>query len=1274
MTASHRPQPDRSAELRDLLAQRILILDGAMGTMVQQHGLQEADYRGGGKNSRFLTHAKDLKGNNDLLCLTRPDVIRGIHTAYLEAGADIIETNSFNATRVSQAEYGLADVAFELNVAAARLAREAADQFSTPDKPRFVAGVLGPTSRTASLSPDVNDPGARNVTFDALVADYIESARGLTQGGADILLVETIFDTLNAKAALFAIEQFFDEAGRRWPVMISGTITDASGRTLSGQTAEAFWNSLRHVKPLSFGLNCALGARELRQYVAEISRLCDCFVSAHPNAGLPNAFGGYDESPEMLADELREWGEGGLINIVGGCCGTTPKHIRAIAQALQNTPPRRPAKADNFLHLSGLEPFTINDDSLFVNVGERTNVTGSKAFARMILEGRFDDALAVARSQVENGAQIVDINMDEAMLDSQAAMVKFLHLVGSEPDICKVPLMLDSSKWEVIEAGLKCIQGKGVVNSISMKEGEEKFLAQARLARRYGAAVIVMAFDELGQADTFERKTQICKRAYDVLVADGFPAEDIIFDANIFAIATGIPEHDNYAVDFINAVAWIKANLPHARTSGGVSNVSFSFRGNDAVREAIHTVFLYHAVKAGLTMGIVNAGQLGVYDELDPVLREKVEDVVLNRKPGAGEALVEFASSVKGQAREQVVDLSWRESPVGKRLEHAMVRGITEFVVADTEECRATLMGEGKPPLAVIEGPLMAGMNVVGDLFGAGKMFLPQVVKSARVMKLAVAHLLPYIEAEKLRTGSTSKGKIIMATVKGDVHDIGKNIVGVVLGCNGYDVVDLGVMVPVDKILHAAKEHGAQAIGLSGLITPSLEEMANIASEMQRLGWGDEGGKDGAGALPLLIGGATTSRAHTAIKIAPNYAGPVVYVPDASRAVGVVTQLLSIDMRQDFVNEVAADYEKVRTQHAAKKGVPLVSLTAARANRTKLDYAPVKPKNLGVTVLRDLDLAVLAKYIDWGPFFQTWDLAGAFPQILDDAIVGEAARNVYRDAQAMLQQLIAEKWISANAVFGLFPANSVGDDIVFFNDESRSTPLMTWYGLRQQQERPAGKPHQCLADFVAPVSDREKVGADEATALQGGRAKNALLAVADGDTAINALTPDYAGAFAVSAGIGIEKKLAEFEAQHDDYRSIMLKSLADRLAEAAAEWLHAEVRKKYWGYAADETLQTDDLIAEKYQGIRPAPGYPACPDHTAKAALFQLLNAQANADMELTENFAMTPAASVAGFYLAHPQAKYFAVSKIGRDQLQDWAQRSGMDTKQAERWLAPLL
>ena len=1239
-------QPDRSTELRELLAQRLLILDGAMGTMVQRHGLVEADYRAGVTNSRFADSAKDLKGNNDLLCITRPDVIGGIHAEYLAAGADIIETNSFNATRVSQAEYGLAELAFELNVAAARLARETADTFSTPDKPRFVAGVLGPTSRTASLSPDVNDPGARNITFDALVADYVEAARGLTEGGVDILLVETIFDTLNAKAALFAIEKFFDEAGRRWPVMISGTITDASGRTLSGQTAEAFWNSLRHARPLSFGLNCALGARELRQYVEELSKLCDCYISAHPNAGLPNAFGGYDETPQMLADEIAEWGKAGIINIAGGCCGTSPDHIRAIAAALQGMKPRRPASADFRLRLSGLEAFNIGGDSLFVNVGERTNVTGSKAFARMILEGRFDDALAVARQQVENGAQVVDINMDEAMLDSQAAMVRFLHLVGSEPDICKVPLMLDSSKWDVIEAGLKCIQGKGIVNSISMKEGEAKFLEQARLARRYGAAVIVMAFDEQGQADTYRRKIEICQRAYEALVADGFPAEDIIFDPNIFAIATGIPEHDNYAVDFINALAWIKQNLPHARTSGGVSNVSFSFRGNDAMREAIHTVFLYHAVKAGLTMGIVNAGQLGVYDDLAPELREAVENVVLNRKVGAGSALpagdaasrpsdvlIELATRVKGAAKEQVVDLAWRQWPVDKRLEHAMVKGITEYVVADTEECRAALAAAGKPPLSVIEGPLMGGMNVVGDLFGAGKMFLPQVVKSARVMKQAVAHLIPWIEEEKKRTGSTSKGRIVIATVKGDVHDIGKNIVGVVLGCNGYDIIDLGVMVSADKILHAAKEHGAQAIGLSGLITPSLEEMSHIASEMQRQGF----------TQPLLIGGATTSRAHTAIKIAPNYAGPVVYVPDASRAVGVVTRLLSIDMRDAYVDEIAADYEKVRGQHANKKGVALVSLEAARANRARLNYAPVKPRQLGVTVLKDLDLAELAKYIDWGPFFQTWDLAGSYPKILDDAVVGDAARNVFMDGKAMLRQLIAEKWISANAVFGLFPANAVGDDIAFYADEARATPLMTWHGLRQQQERPAGKPQQCLSDFVSPG-----VGA-------GG-------------------TADYAGAFAVTAGLGIEKKLAEFEAQHDDYHAIMLKSLADRLAEAAAEWLHERVRKEYWGYADDEALDCAALIDEKYRGIRPAPGYPACPDHTSKGALFDLLDAPQNAGMQLTESYAMTPAASVAGFYLAHPEAHYFAITKIDRDQLRDWAERCGMTLQEAEKWLAPLL
>jgi 5-methyltetrahydrofolate--homocysteine methyltransferase len=1228
-------QPDRSNSLRELLARRILILDGAMGTMVQRHTLVEADYRG----ERFKSHAKDLKGNNDLLCLTRPDVIGGIHAAYLEAGADILETNTFNATRVSQAEYGLEDLAYELNVAGARLARDVADKYSTPEQPRFVAGVLGPTSRTCSLSPDVNDPGFRNVTFDGLVADYMESARGLVEGGADILLVETIFDTLNAKAALYAIERFFDSVGRRWPIMISGTITDASGRTLSGQTAEAFWNSLRHSSPLSFGLNCALGAKELRQYVEDIGRVADCFVSAHPNAGLPNAFGGYDETPQMLADEMAQWAQDGLLNIAGGCCGTSPDHIRAIAEALKTIPPRRPASADFSLRLAGLEPCNICADSLFVNVGERTNVTGSRAFAKMILEGRFDDALAVARSQVENGAQVIDINMDEAMLDSQAAMVRFCNLIASEPDISRVPIMLDSSKWEVIEAGLKCVQGKGIVNSISMKEGEEKFLAQAREARRLGAAAIIMAFDEAGQADTYQRKIDICKRAYDLLVADGFPAADIIFDPNVFAIATGIAEHDNYAVDFIEACRWIRANLPHANISGGISNVSFSFRGNEVVREAIHTVFLYHAIQAGLTMGIVNAGQLGVYDQLDPVLRKKVEDVVLNRKPSSGQnpgdALVEFATSVKGSAKEQVVDLAWREWPVDKRLEHAMVRGITEYVVADTEECRAALAAAGKPPLAVIEGPLMAGMNAVGDLFGAGKMFLPQVVKSARVMKQAVAHLVPYIEEEKLRTGAAAKGKIVLATVKGDVHDIGKNIVGVVLACNGYEIVDLGVMVATDKILAAAKEHAADVVGLSGLITPSLEEMSHVASEMQRQGF----------TVPLLIGGATTSRAHTAIKIAPNYQGSVVYVPDASRAVGVVTKLLSIDQAAGYMEEIAADYVKVREQHAAKQGVKMVTLATARANHAKLDYAPFKPRRPGLRSLCKIDLATLARYIDWGPFFQTWDLPGRYPQLLDDARVGEQARSVFADAKAMLDQIVAEKWLTANAVFGLFPANSTGDDIELYADESREKVLMTWHGLRQQHERPAGQANQCLADFIAP-----KVGT--------------------GGTAI----PDYIGAFAVTAGIGIEAKLKEFEAAHDDYRSIMLKSLADRLAEAAAEWLHERVRIDDWGYGRDEGLDLDALIGEKYQGIRPAPGYPACPDHTSKKALFELLDAPAMAGIELTENFAMLPAAAVSGFYFAHPAAKYFAISKIGRDQLEDWAKRTKYPVQEAERWLAPLL
>ncbi|MFC5302019.1 methionine synthase [Azospira restricta] len=1224
-------QPDRSSELSALLKQRILVLDGAMGTMIQRHGLTEKDYRG----TRFADHPHDLKGNNDLLLLTKPEVIRGIHAEYLAAGADILETNTFNATAISQADYRLEPVVYELNVAGARLAREVCDEFTAqnPAKPRFVAGVLGPTSRTGSISPDVNDPGYRNVTFDELVETYTEAIRGLVDGGADLLLVETVFDTLNAKAALFAIEQFFETAGRRWPVMISGTITDASGRTLSGQTAEAFWNSLSHIRPLSFGLNCALGAKELRQYVEELSRVCDCFVSAHPNAGLPNAFGGYDETPEQLAEEVADWAKHGFVNIVGGCCGTSPDHIAAIAKYVAGVKPRAIPVIEKKLRLAGLEPFNVGPESLFVNVGERANVTGSKAFARMILEGRFDDALAVARQQVENGAQVIDINMDEAMLDGQAAMVRFLHLIASEPDIARVPVMIDSSKWEVIEAGLKCIQGKGIVNSISMKEGEAKFLEQAKLARRYGAAVVVMAFDETGQADTFARKTEICERAYKLLTGIGFPAEDIIFDPNIFAIATGIAEHDNYAVDFIEATRWIRKHLPHAQISGGVSNVSFSFRGNDPVREAIHTVFLYHAIQAGMTMGIVNAGMLGVYDDLEPALREKVEDVVLNKHAGAGEALVEFAQTVKeGKAKDTGPDLTWRELPVEERLSHALVKGITDFVVADTEECRAALAAAGKPPLAVIEGPLMNGMNVVGDLFGAGKMFLPQVVKSARVMKQAVAHLIPFIEEEKLRTGAASKGKIVVATVKGDVHDIGKNIVGVVLGCNGYEVVDLGVMVPCDKILHAAKEHGAQAIGLSGLITPSLEEMAHVAAEMQRQGFANQG-------IPLLIGGATTSRAHTAIKIAPNYEAPVVYVPDASRAVGVVTKLLSIDHAADFKAEVAADYEKVRAQHANKKGVTLVSLDAARANALPFSGAPVQPKKTGVTVLKDIDLATLAEYIDWGPFFQTWDLAGAYPKILDDEKVGEAARAVFKDGQAMLKQLIAGKWITANAVFGLWPANRVGDDVELYTDESRTIVLATTHHLRQQHERPSGKPHYCLADFVAPKG-----------------------------------TPDWAGAFAVTAGLGIEKKLAEFEAVHDDYHAIMLKSLADRLAEACAEWLHARVRKEYWGYAADEQLSNEQLIREEYKGIRPAPGYPACPDHTEKGTIFALLDAPTNAGMALTEAFAMTPAAAVSGWYFAHPEAQYFAVSKIGRDQLEDWAARKGMSVAEAERWLAPIL
>ncbi|MBW8365877.1 MAG: methionine synthase [Rhizobium sp.] len=1223
--------PNRTALLHSLLAQRILVLDGAMGTMIQSYKLSEADYRG----TRFADFAYDLKGNNDLLSLTQPHIIREIHNKYLAAGADILETNSFNATAISMADYHMEHLVPELNLTAARLAREVADEATAqnPDKPRFVAGVLGPTSRTATISPDVNDPGFRNVTFDQLRASYLEAIDGLVKGGVDILIVETVFDTLNAKAALFAIEAYFEAHQLRLPVMISGTITDASGRTLSGQTGEAFWNSVRHARPLSIGFNCALGPDLLRQYVEELSNKADVFISSHPNAGLPNAFGEYDMDGAQMAVHIGEWARAGLLNIVGGCCGTTPAHIAAIAKAVEGVAPRIPPVVEPAMRLSGLEPFNVGKDSLFVNVGERTNVTGSKAFARMILEGRYDDALSVARQQVENGAQIIDINMDEGMLDAEAAMVRFLHLIASEPDIARVPIMIDSSKWSVIEAGLKCIQGKGIVNSISMKEGEAEFIERAKLCLRYGAAVIVMAFDETGQADTYARKTEICARAYKLLTETvGFPAEDIIFDPNIFAVATGIEEHANYAVDFIEATRWIRQNLPHAHISGGVSNVSFSFRGNDAVREAIHTAFLYHAIQAGMDMGIVNAGQLGVYANLNPELKERVEDVLLNRRADSTERLVAFAENVKGGAKEKVVDLAWRSLPVSERLSHALVQGITEFIVEDTEAARL----EAERPLHVIEGPLMAGMNVVGDLFGAGKMFLPQVVKSARVMKQAVAHLIPYIEADKRAGDAQSAGKIVMATVKGDVHDIGKNIVGVVLGCNGYDIVDLGVMVPTQKILDAAREHKADIIGLSGLITPSLEEMAHVAKEMQRQGF----------TIPLLIGGATTSLAHTAVKIEPNYEHPVVYVKDASRAVGVCTQLLSNDLRSAFAADIKADYAKTRERHLKHKSDTVrLPLAEARANKFKIDwtrYTPPVPKQPGIHVLKAYNLAKLVEAIDWTPFFASWELHGKFPKILDDEVVGTEATKLYNDAKAMLQKMIAENWVEARAVFGLFPANSVNDDdIAIYVDESREKMLMVWHNLRQQMKKPEGRANLCLADFIAPRESGLK---------------------------------DYLGAFVVTAGIGEDERAKAFEAAHDDYSAILFKSLCDRLAEAFAEHLHLRVRKEYWGYASEEALANDDLIAEKYQGIRPAPGYPACPEHSEKAPLFKALDATAQIGVKLTENFAMWPGAAVSGFYLSHPDSQYFAVAKIERDQVEDYARRKGWTLAEAERWLAPNL
>ena len=1234
---------DRTQRLAALLRERILILDGAMGTMIQRYKFGEADYRG----PRFANHPHDVKGNNELLVLTQPQAIQDIHEQYLAAGADIVETNTFGATRIAQADYHMEDLVTEMNVEAATLAKAACLKYSTAAAPRFVAGALGPTPKTASISPDVNDAGARNVTFDELAAAYLEQARALAEGGVDLFLVETIFDTLNAKAALFAIDQFFEESGERYPVMVSGTVTDASGRILSGQTVEAFWNSVRHAKPVTIGLNCALGAALMRPYIAELSRVCDTAICVYPNAGLPNPMSetGFDETPDITSSLLEEFAQSGFVNIAGGCCGTTPEHIAAIARAVKSLPPRAIPAGDHKLRLSGLEPMNIDEGSLFVNVGERTNVTGSRAFARLILNGQYDEALAVARQQVENGAQIIDVNMDEAMLDSKAAMTRFLNLLATEPDIARVPVMIDSSKWEVIEAGLKCVQGKPVVNSISMKEGEEQFVHHAHLCKRYGAAVVVMAFDEQGQADTFERKTEICKRAYEILTRRvGFAAEDIIFDPNIFAIATGIEEHSNYAVDFIEATRWIREHLPRAKVSGGVSNVSFSFRGNDPAREAIHTVFLYHAIKAGMTMGIVNAGMVGVYDDLAPELRERVEDVVLNRRPDATERMIEFAGTLKAGGAREEQNLEWRQEPVEKRLSHALVHGITQWIIEDTEEARRRIADAGGRPIEVIEGPLMDGMNVVGDLFGAGKMFLPQVVKSARVMKQAVAHLIPFIEEEKARLADASgeaskpKGKIVIATVKGDVHDIGKNIVSVVLQCNNYEVVNMGVMVPCQKILEMARAEKVDIIGLSGLITPSLEEMANVAQEMQRQGF----------TLPLLIGGATTSRTHTAVKIAPGYTnGPTVWVPDASRSVNVCSNLLADDetVRRKYLEEVRAEYDRVRTQHAGKKGPELIPLAEARANRFKSDwqgYQPSRPAFLGLKHLRNYDLAEIAGHIDWGPFFQTWDLAGGYPEILDDPVVGGEARKVYADAQAMLRKIIEGKWLRANGVFGLFHANSVngGDDIEIYADAGRKRVLMTWHNLRQQNRKPTGNPNLCLGDFVAPK--------DSGAA-------------------------DFVGAFAVTAGLGMERRLKAYEDQHDDYNAILYKALADRLAEAFAEALHKRVRREIWGYAKDEDLDSAALIAERYRGIRPAPGYPACPDHTEKAALFELLRA-GEVEMQLTESFAMWPASSVSGFYLAHPQSQYFAVGRIARDQLEDYARRKGMPVEEAQRWLAPNL
>lgn len=1215
--------------LRHQLSHRILVLDGGMGTMIQGYRLTEEDFRG----ERFADWQSDLKGNNDLLVLTQPDIISAIHYEYLEAGADILETNTFNSTRIAMADYHMESLSAEINYEAARLARACADEWTarTPDKPRYVAGVLGPTNRTASISPDVNDPAFRNISFDQLVEAYRESTHALVEGGVDLIMIETIFDTLNAKAAIYAVETEFEAMGIELPVMISGTITDASGRTLSGQTTEAFYNSLRHVKPLTFGLNCALGPDELRQYVAELSRIAECYVTAHPNAGLPNAFGEYDLGPQEMAEHISEWAQAGFLNIVGGCCGTTPAHIAAISQAVEGVKPRVLPDIPVACRLAGLEPLTIDANTLFVNVGERTNVTGSAKFKRLIKEDKYAEALEVALQQVESGAQIIDINMDEGMLDAEAAMVRFLSLIAGEPDIARVPIMIDSSKWEVIEKGLKCIQGKGIVNSISMKEGEEKFIEHARKVRRYGAAMVVMAFDEVGQADTRERKIEICRRAYKLLTETvGFPPEDIIFDPNIFAVATGIEEHNNYAVDFIEACADIKAELPHALISGGVSNVSFSFRGNDPVREAIHAVFLYYAIHNGMDMGIVNAGQLAIYDDLPADLRDAVEDVILNRREDGTERLLDLAEKYRGSKSDDdstKPQAEWRGWPVKKRLEYSLVKGITEFIESDTEEARL----EADRPIEVIEGPLMDGMNVVGDLFGDGKMFLPQVVKSARVMKQAVAYLEPFIEASKEK--GTSAGKVLLATVKGDVHDIGKNIVGVVLQCNNYEIIDLGVMVPCDKILKTAREQNVDIIGLSGLITPSLDEMVYVAKEMERQGFD----------LPLLIGGATTSKAHTAVKIEQNYSGPTTYVSNASRTVGVVAALLSPTQKPDFIARTRKEYETVRIQHARKKPrTPPVTLEAARENAMSLDwtdYTPPVPHRLGVhQVTASID--VLRNYIDWTPFFMTWSLAGKYPRILEDEVVGEEAKRVFADANAMLDDLARSGKLNPRGVYGLFPANRVGDDVEIYSNEFRDELLVTGRHLRQQTEK-TDFANYCLADFVAPKSS--------------GKA-------------------DYIGAFAVTGGLEEDTLADMYEAQHDDYNKIMVKALSDRLAEAFAEYLHEKVRKVHWGYAANENLSNEELIRENYQGIRPAPGYPACPEHTEKAAIWTLLDAENSVGMKLTESYAMWPGASVSGWYFSHPESKYFAVAQIQRDQVEDYAQRKGMPVSEVERWLAPNL